>query len=167
MRPAKSTDRQKFASGKSMTLNDIPLFAMLKGKMAYVSQRQTVIAQNVANADTPGYAPRDMKAFTFDQAMKGVQSVAASNVSLTNAGHIASSSATGGGWGDQASTHGRNTENAEEIAAYPQALREVAFTANGKVEPICGPGQRPGESLLAIAYLLPNRIGERILVTVR
>jgi len=86
-----------------MTLNDIPLFAMLKGKMAYVSQRQTVIAQNVANADTPGYAPRDMKAFTFDQAMKGVQSVAASNVSLTNAGHIASSSATGGGWGDQAS----------------------------------------------------------------
>jgi len=87
-----------------MTLNDIPLFAMLKGKMSYVSQRQTVIAQNVANADTPGYAPRDMKAFTFDQAMKGVQSVAASNVFLTHAGHIASSSATGGGgWGDQAS----------------------------------------------------------------
>ena len=52
-----------------MNLTDIPLMAMLKGKMAYLSQRQSVIAQNVANADTPGYVPRDMKAFAFEQVL--------------------------------------------------------------------------------------------------
>jgi hypothetical protein len=29
--------------------DDIPLFAMLKSRMGYLSQRQKVIAQNVAN----------------------------------------------------------------------------------------------------------------------
>ena len=45
--------------------DDIPLFAMLKSRMGYLSERQKVIAQNVANADTPDYQPRDLKAFTF------------------------------------------------------------------------------------------------------
>jgi flagellar basal-body rod protein FlgB len=48
-----------------MGLNDIPLFAMLKSKMTYVNARQQVIAQNVANADTPGYTPQDLKPFSF------------------------------------------------------------------------------------------------------
>ena len=88
-----------------MTLNDIPLFAMLKGKMAYVSQRQTVIAQNVANADTPGYAPRDMKAVHLRPGDEGRAERwrRFPDVSLTNAGHIASSMRRrgGGGWGDR------------------------------------------------------------------
>jgi flagellar basal-body rod protein FlgB len=71
-----------------MTLNDIPLFAMLKGKMAYTNQRQTLIAQNVANADTPGYVPRDMKPMNFDQALKGAQSSSALTAVRTNAGHL-------------------------------------------------------------------------------
>ena len=45
--------------------DDIPLFAMLKSRMGYLSQRQKVIAQNVANADTPDYQPRDLKAYSF------------------------------------------------------------------------------------------------------
>ena len=76
--------------GAAMTLNDIPLFAMLKGKLEYVSQRQTVIAQNVANADTPGYAPRDLKPFSFDQAMRAAQGGAGGGLQLarTSPGHI-------------------------------------------------------------------------------
>lgn len=54
-----------------MDVNDIPLFAMLKSKLSYTAQRQQVIAQNVANADTPGFAPRDLKPLTFDAALKG------------------------------------------------------------------------------------------------
>jgi flagellar basal-body rod protein FlgB len=48
-----------------MGLDDIPLFSMLKGKLGYVNQRQRLISENIANADTPGYAPRDLKAFSF------------------------------------------------------------------------------------------------------
>jgi flagellar basal-body rod protein FlgB len=49
----------------TMGPDDIPLFAMLKSRMGYLSQRQKVIAQNVANGDTPDYQPRDLKAYTF------------------------------------------------------------------------------------------------------
>jgi flagellar basal-body rod protein FlgB len=48
-----------------MTLDDIPVFATLKSRMNYLADRQQVIAQNVANSDTPGYTPRDMKPFTL------------------------------------------------------------------------------------------------------
>jgi flagellar basal-body rod protein FlgB len=46
-----------------MNLDSIPLFSMLKGKLGYLGQREKVIAQNVANADTPGYTPTDLKPF--------------------------------------------------------------------------------------------------------
>ena len=45
--------------------DDIPLFGMLKSRLGYLTERQKVIAQNVANADTPGYRPHDLKAFSF------------------------------------------------------------------------------------------------------
>jgi flagellar basal-body rod protein FlgB len=59
-----------------MDVNDIPLFAMLKSKLSYTTQRQQVIAQNVANADTPGFAPRDLKPFSFDAALKSAGGLA-------------------------------------------------------------------------------------------
>ena len=53
-----------------MGLDDIPLFSMLKGKLGYVNQRQRLLAENVANADTPGYAPRDLKPFSFEAMLR-------------------------------------------------------------------------------------------------
>ena len=67
-----------------MTLDSIPLFSMLKAKLGYDAQRQSLIAQNVANSETPGYAPRDLKAFSFQSAMQGATAVA-----RTSAGHLA------------------------------------------------------------------------------
>jgi flagellar basal-body rod protein FlgB len=49
--------------------DDIPLFSMLKSRMGYLSERQRVVAQNVANSNTPGYAPRDLKPFNFQAAV--------------------------------------------------------------------------------------------------
>jgi flagellar basal-body rod protein FlgB len=71
-----------------MDLADIPLFAMLRGRLSYLNQRQQVIAENVANANTPGYAPHDLKPFSFQaqvqaQAMAGAQSMA-----VTRPGHM-------------------------------------------------------------------------------
>ncbi len=87
-----------------MSLTDIPLFAMLKGKLHYASQRQTVIAQNVANADTPDYAPRDLKPFTFDQAVKNATGGdAMTRVARTNVAHLQMDNAPGGQWEGQTS----------------------------------------------------------------
>jgi flagellar basal-body rod protein FlgB len=48
-----------------MTLEDIPLFSALKGRLGYLQERQRVISENVANSDTPGYRPHDLKPFTI------------------------------------------------------------------------------------------------------
>jgi flagellar basal-body rod protein FlgB len=44
---------------------------MLKSRLGYENQREKLISQNVANADTPGYAPHDLKDFTLPPGMEG------------------------------------------------------------------------------------------------
>jgi len=71
-----------------MDLADIPLFAMIRGKLGYLSERQKVIAENVANANTPGYKPRDLKPFSF-QAQMQAQASGPSALAVTQPGHMA------------------------------------------------------------------------------
>ena len=52
-----------FVHTHGMDLNGIPLFSMLQSKLGYLSERQKIIAQNVANASTPGFTPSDLKPF--------------------------------------------------------------------------------------------------------
>lgn len=44
-----------------MGVADLPLLNQIKGRMSWLDARQRVIAENVANADTPGYVGRDLK----------------------------------------------------------------------------------------------------------
>ena len=54
-----------------MGFADIPLLNQIKGRMTWLDARQQVVAQNVANADTPGYVARDLKAPTdFARALR-------------------------------------------------------------------------------------------------
>jgi flagellar basal-body rod protein FlgB len=43
-----------------MPISDIPILAMLRTRMAWHQERQRVLANNVANADTPKFKPRDL-----------------------------------------------------------------------------------------------------------
>ena len=72
-----------------MGLDDIPLFSMLKGKLGYVNQRQRLLSENIANADTPGYAPRDLKPFSFEAALRPRIGLAMAGLERTNPAHIA------------------------------------------------------------------------------
>lgn len=67
-------------------LTDLPLFSVLKTRMSWHQARQTVLAENVANADTPGFGARDLRAPRFDvpppSASRGL------STALTNARHI-------------------------------------------------------------------------------
>ena len=45
--------------------SSVPLLSLLTTRMSWLSGRQSVLAQNVANADTPGYQARDMKPMDF------------------------------------------------------------------------------------------------------
>lgn len=44
-----------------MAIGGLPLFDALKARMSWHHARQKVLAENVANADTPGYRPLDVK----------------------------------------------------------------------------------------------------------
>lgn len=43
-----------------MRVDDIPIFSMLRGRLTWLNERQRVVAENVANADTPGFTARDL-----------------------------------------------------------------------------------------------------------
>ena len=74
-----------------MQIGGLNLFQALTDKMRWHQERQGVLAENVANADTPGYLQRDLKAFQFDADLK---SVATLTTSATSPNHI---SVTSGG----------------------------------------------------------------------
>jgi len=46
---------------RPMDLSRTPLYQMITQRMGWLTERQRVIAQNVANADTPGYQTRDLR----------------------------------------------------------------------------------------------------------
>ena len=71
-----------------MDISGIPLFAMLRQRLGYLGERQRVIAQNVANADTPGYTPRDLKAFSFTAAVQSQAGMTMVQPAQTAAGHL-------------------------------------------------------------------------------
>jgi flagellar basal-body rod protein FlgB len=55
-----------------MSVADLPLFAVLKSRMRWLEERQKVLAENVANADTPRYRARDLKQLNFNAELKAV-----------------------------------------------------------------------------------------------
>jgi flagellar basal-body rod protein FlgB len=48
-----------------MDLFQLKLFQRLSDRMGWLGARQEVLAQNISNADTPRYVPRDRKALNF------------------------------------------------------------------------------------------------------
>ena len=74
-----------------MNLPDVPLLSMLRERMTWLNQRQDLLSQNVANADTPGYVAKDLKALDFEKALR--QSGSAGAMMTTNSRHIALSGA--------------------------------------------------------------------------
>lgn len=77
-----------------MDLNGIPLFSMISNRMTWLSSRQSLLSENVANASTPGYVARDLKPVDFQSMMAREASGAALNT--TNVRHIALRGSVGG-----------------------------------------------------------------------
>jgi flagellar basal-body rod protein FlgB len=67
------------------------LFDLLTQKMSYLNQKQGVIAENVANANTPGYKQLELKPFSFGDALKQ----AGSGMRTTDPRHIIPASMAG------------------------------------------------------------------------
>ncbi len=79
-----------------MDLTQIPLFKAMAKKLAWLSARQTVLAENVANANTPGFRGSDVKPLDFGQLLSGHGG--ALTLASTAPGHI--TTRAGGGTAD-------------------------------------------------------------------
>jgi flagellar basal-body rod protein FlgB len=71
-----------------MSIQDIGLFQALSAKLDYLSQRQELISQNVANSDTPGYRPKDLEKVDFGLMVKELTGDQQVGVAVTNNKHI-------------------------------------------------------------------------------
>lgn len=76
-----------------MNLPDVPFLSMLREKMSWLSTRQSVLSQNLANADVAGYTAHDLKPIDFEQELQSSLAPAAGGVqnvglTVTDANHI-------------------------------------------------------------------------------
>ncbi len=76
----------------------LPLLDALTAKMKWHQVRQGLLAENVANAETPGYRGRDLKVFGFDDHLRSV-STATVATTATQPGHFSISSSDAGAFG--------------------------------------------------------------------
>jgi flagellar basal-body rod protein FlgB len=71
-------------------LANTPFFGMLRARLDQLSERQRLIAENIANASTPGYRPRDVDTAGFERAMASAAQArsGATTIARTNPGHM-------------------------------------------------------------------------------
>jgi flagellar basal-body rod protein FlgB len=74
-----------------MAINDLPVLSMLRAKMQWHQERQRVLAENIANSDTPSFRPRDLvePKFAPNGASAAVGSAGALPMMRTSAVHMA------------------------------------------------------------------------------
>ena len=73
-----------------MTTQNLTLVNAALQKMHWNEERQKVLAKNIANADTPGYKPEDIKPLDFKQLLKTSSSTGSISAATTNSKHISS-----------------------------------------------------------------------------
>ena len=83
-----------------MDLANSPFFGLLRQRLDHLSERQRLISENIANASTPGYRPRDLDTGGFDRMLASAANSGGVTVARTNPGHM-SSGGSGGGSGVQ------------------------------------------------------------------
>lgn len=76
-----------------MDLNNMGLFKLLSRRMDWLTQRQEVLSQNIANADTPDYKPSDLQPFSFRDALADARRLKPTTTSTT---HLTGTLGTGG-----------------------------------------------------------------------
>ena len=85
-----------------MAITDVPILSMLRTKLNWNQERQKVLAENVANSDTPNFRERDLVAPKFpDSSTITAVPVAPVQLATTEGGHIGGISLSGSSFSTQ------------------------------------------------------------------
>jgi len=71
-----------------MAIVDLPALAALRTRMQWHQQRQKVLAENIANSDTPNFKPQDLVEPKFTPAGSPAGAMGALTLARTDAGHM-------------------------------------------------------------------------------
>ncbi len=76
-----------------MDVSSIPIMAALKKRMQWLNGNQTVISENIANADTPGYTNKELEKQDFSRLVSGLSNekappASSAGLKTTNVRHI-------------------------------------------------------------------------------
>lgn len=118
-----------------MKMPDTPFLSLLRERMTWLHQRQDLLAQNVANADTPRYVARDLKAQDFSEALKNATSQS-NSMMVTNVRHIALSNSRTGEFEDlespdiEASPTGNSVSLETQMIKVSDTQAQFAAAAN-------------------------------------
>ena len=110
-----------------MDLTQIPLFKAMAKRLAWLGQRQNVLAQNVANANTPGYRASDLKPIDFGDLVSGHGKTV--TLVATAPGHITTPPGT-------AQSDGQRVQTKDAVALEDQMMKvsetatDYAFTTS-------------------------------------
>ena len=74
-----------------MSISDLPVLSALRTKMQWHQARQSVLSENVSNANTPKFRPRDLVEPKFDAAGARTGSTGSLDMMRTSASHLAPS----------------------------------------------------------------------------
>jgi flagellar basal-body rod protein FlgB len=73
-----------------MDFSNVPIFDMLRRRMEWLTERQAVLADNIANSDTPEFTAKDVAALDFEKEL-----VSATKMHVTNTRHLVGTGVAG------------------------------------------------------------------------
>lgn len=108
-----------------MSLMDSPLLAAIKGKMQWHQARQGVLAENIANASTPGFKGRDLAEFDFSQMVSDSQ-LNMVPTAVTDSRHIMSANSGAASFGNTFSGNFEVTPDGNGVQLEDQMMKITA-----------------------------------------
>ena len=105
-----------------MNLPELPLLSILRTRMNWLHQRQDVLSQNVANADTPGYVAHDLKPLNFQDALSGAVSHG-NRLAVTDPRHIAMTPSSASRFGDLATPDVESNPNGNAVSLEQEMIK--------------------------------------------
>ncbi|SFP65103.1 flagellar basal body rod protein FlgB [Tranquillimonas alkanivorans] len=127
-----------------MKLDTMSFFRMASDRMSWLSERQKVISQNVANADTPGYKARDVG--SFQEMVEG--SRAGTGLARTHEAHRAGSLDGTGVRVDEDRTAWEQSPDGNTVVLEQQTIRANEVAENYR---LAAQLYRKGYELLSLA----------------
>jgi flagellar basal-body rod protein FlgB len=108
-----------------MDLTGLPILDRMRDRMEYLSQRQGVVASNVANANTPGYRALDLAKPEFERQLKGEL-----GLRTTNARHLNAGGAPGAAAKLKDTPDSEETPNGNTVVLEDQMLKAAEIQAD-------------------------------------